>query len=201
MLHSATEQFENTIQTLIYEIGKEDPRIIHNEAKDLAFKLVRDTRYSHDKSPYNSAFRAHIAAGGKLPIPVGYYVYISPGNKSFFGGGLFTDGFKDATYMIRDYIAANPQEWNEIIQADTFNSLFSVKGTALKKVPAGYDMNHPCAEYIKNKSWYLESPVSDELVLDADKFIDEAVGIFTEMKSFNDYLNRVLYGFAMPKRK
>ena len=201
MLHSATEQFESVIQTLIYEIGKADASIIHNEAKDLTFKLVRDTRYSHDKSPYNPAFRAHIGAGGKQPVPVGYYVYISPGNKSFLGGGLFADVFKDATKMIRDYITVNPEEWNEIIQTDTFNSLFSVKGTALKKVPPGYDINHPCSEYIKNKSWYLEYPVSDELVLDDDEFLDEAVRIFMEMKPFNDYLNRALYGFTMPKRK
>jgi len=201
MLHSATEQFENVIQALIYEIGKADASIIHNEAKDLTFKLVRDTRYSHDKSPYNPAFRAHISAGGKQPIPVGYYVYVSPGNKSFFGGGLFADIFKDATKMIRDYITANPEEWNEILQKDTFCSLFSVKGTALKKVPLGYDINHPCAKYLKNKSWYLEYPVFDELVLDADEFIDEAVRIFMEMKPFNDYLNRALYGFTMPKHK
>ncbi len=200
MLHSATEQFENIIQTLIYEIGKEDARIIHNEAKDLTFKLVRDTRYSHDKLPYNSAFRAHIAADGKQPIPVGYYVYIRPGNKSFLGGGLFADVFKDATTMIRDYITANPEEWNEILHEDNFKSLFSVKGTALKKIPAGYDINHPCAEYIKNKSWYLEYPVSDELVLNVDDFIDEAVRIFTEMKPFNDFLNTALYGFVMPQR-
>ncbi len=78
MLRSATERFENVIQELIYKIGKADARIIHNEAKDLSFKLVRDTRYNHDKSPYNPSFRAHIGAGGKQPILVGYYVYISP---------------------------------------------------------------------------------------------------------------------------
>ena len=42
-------------------------------------------------------------------------MYISPENKSFLGSGLFADVFKDATKMIRDYITANPEEWNEII--------------------------------------------------------------------------------------
>lgn len=53
---------------------------------DLTFKLVRDTRFSRDKSPYNPAFRAHISSMGKLPIPVGYFIMIKPGNQSFLGG-------------------------------------------------------------------------------------------------------------------
>ena len=32
---------------------------------------------------------------------------IKPGNQSFLGGGLFADMFKDATAMVRDYIAQN----------------------------------------------------------------------------------------------
>ncbi len=84
----AEAEFEELLQRLILEIGKTDNRILHNVPKELTFKLVRDTRFSHDKSPYNPAFRAHIAAQGKLPVPVGYYLMIKPGNNSFLGGGL-----------------------------------------------------------------------------------------------------------------
>ena len=70
----ANDEFEELIQTLILEIGKFDGSILHNNPKDLTFKLVRDTRFSHDKSPYNPAFRAHISSRGKLPVPVGYYL-------------------------------------------------------------------------------------------------------------------------------
>ena len=55
----ANAQFEALLQTLILEIGKTDKSIIGVVPKDLTFKLVRDTRFSHDKSPYNPAFRAH----------------------------------------------------------------------------------------------------------------------------------------------
>ena len=103
----ANDEFEELIQTLILEIGKFDGSILHNNPKDLTFKLVRDTRFSHDKSPYNPAFRAHISSRGKLPVPVGYYLMIKPGNQSFLGGGLFADMFKGATAMVRDYIAQN----------------------------------------------------------------------------------------------
>ncbi len=67
----ANEQFEALLQELIFRIGETDGSILHNNPKELTFKLVRDTRFSHDKSPYNPAFRAHISSKGKLPVPVG----------------------------------------------------------------------------------------------------------------------------------
>ena len=139
----ANAEFEKFLQALILEIGKFDSSILHNDPKNLTFKLVRDTRFSHDKSPYNPAFRAHISSKGKLPVPVGYYLMIKPGNQSFLGGGLFADMFKDATMMVRDYIARNDEEWERIVHEPVFEKYFSVQGTALKNVPAGYDKDHP----------------------------------------------------------
>ncbi|HHV08977.1 MAG TPA: DUF2461 domain-containing protein [Clostridiales bacterium] len=99
-------------------------------------------------SNYNPAFRAHISSKGKLPIPVGYYIKIQPGNRSFLGGGLFADMFKDATDMIRDSIAMHGDEWSKIINEKSFSETFiSVKGECLKNVPRGYDPLHPQAEY------------------------------------------------------
>ncbi len=196
----ANGQFEELIQELILKIGRFDNSILQNEPKNLTFKLVRDTRFSHDKSPYNPAFRAHISARGKLPVPVGYYLMIKPGNQSFLGGGLFADMFKDATVMVRDYIVENGGELEEILHDPDFQKYFTVQGTALKNVPAGYDKEHPQAEFLKFKSWYLEYPVRDDIIIDGEAFLDEAVKIFRLMKPFNDYLNRALSGFQMPER-
>ncbi len=196
----ANAEFEQLLQELILEIGKFDNSILHNNPKDLTFKIVRDTRFSHDKSPYNPAFRAHISSEGKLPVPVGYYLMIKPGNQSFLGGGLFADMFKDATKMIRDYIAQNGEDWESIICDPEFEKYFTVKGTALKKVPAGYEKEHPQAEYLKFKSWYLEYPLKDEEVGDTATFPTKAAEIFRIMKPFNAYLNKALVGFHMPTR-
>ncbi len=196
----ANEEFEKLLQALMMEIGKFDSGILHNNPKDLTFKLVRDTRFSHDKSPYNPAFRAHISSKGKLPVPVGYYLMIKPGNQSFLGGGLFADMFKDATAMVRDYIAQNGQEWEKIIHDPEFKRYFTVQGTALKNVPAGYEKTHPQAEYLKYKSWYLEYPIGDEEWNDAEAFLAKAAEVFRVMKPFNDYLNKALVGFRMPTR-
>jgi uncharacterized protein (TIGR02453 family) len=166
----ANVDFESFLDMLILAIGEFDSSVIHNAPKDLTFKLVRDTRFSHDKSPYNPTFRAHIAAKGKLPVPVGYFILIAPGNRSFLGGGLFAPMFKDATKMVHDYISAYNDEFGAIINDKGFAERFTVKGEALKNVPTGYDKDHPQAEYLKNKSWFLEYSVDDENLINTEDF-------------------------------
>lgn len=196
----ANAEFEALLQALMLEIGSFDSSILNYAPKELTFKLVRDTRFSHDKSPYNPAFRAHISSKGKLPVPVGYYLMIKPGNQSFLGGGLFADMFKDATRLVRDYIVQNGEEWERVIHEPEFEQRFTVQGTALKNVPSGYEKEHPQAEYLKFKSWYLEYLIQDDLIADGERFLIEAVRLFRLMKPFNDFLNRALADFQMPAR-
>ena len=196
----ANAQFEELISAMILRIGEFDPGVLGHTLGELTFKLVRDTRFSRDKSPYNPAFRAHISSMGKLPVPVGYYLMIKPDGQSFLGGGLFADMFKDATRMVRDYIAGHGGEWEEIITAPAFQEHFTVRGSSLKNVPAGYEKDHPQAKYLKYKSWYLEYPVQDGEIADSRAFLDKAADVFRLMKPFNDYLNVALTGFKMPER-
>ena len=72
--------------------------------------------------------------------------------------------------------------------------------TTLKNVPNGYDKEHSQAEFLKMKSWYLEHPLSDEEICDSEKLFLQAVKMFQMMKPFNDYLNKALIEFEMPKR-
>jgi uncharacterized protein (TIGR02453 family) len=200
LYQEANAKFEQLIEKLIASVSRFDSGIIHNVPKELTFKLVRDTRFSNDKSPYNPTFRAHISSAGKLPVPVGYFISVAPGERSFLGGGLFASMFKDATTMIRDYIVGHGSEFDAIIKAETFSSHFKVKGEALKNVPRGYDETHPQAEYLKFKSWYLEYPVCDSLFENTNAFVEQATKVFLYMKPFNDYLNEALKGFKMPTR-
>ena len=142
----------------------------------------------------------HISSQGKLPVPVGYYLMIKPGNQSFLGGGLFADMFKDATTMVRNYIVQNGKELESIINEPEFQKYFTIRGTALKNIPAGYDKSHPQAEYLKFKSWYLEYPIKDEDLYNTEAFLTMATELFRIMKPFNDYLNRALANFQMPTR-
>ena len=195
----AVQDLEALIRQLSLRIAAFDGAIPLFEPGELTFKLNRDTRFSRDKSPYNPAFRAHIAPKGKLPVPVGYYLMIKPGDRSFLGGGLFADMFKEATDDVRAAIAANGGAWERILADPVFAERFAVGGTALKNAPKGYDPAHPQAAYLKHKSWYLEYPIRDEQLLE-EAFPDFAAEIFRSMQPFNAFLNRALEGFRMPER-
>ena len=103
----AQNAFLELVQGCIADLAETEPCLAALDAKDLAFRINRDTRFSDDKSPYNPTFRAHISPAGRMPVPVGYFVSVTPGG-SFAGGGLFAPHFKDATRMVRDRIAADP---------------------------------------------------------------------------------------------
>jgi len=192
--------FENLLQELIFGLAKTDASIIDNIPKESTFRLMRDVRYSHDKSPYNPSFRSHISSGGKCFVPVGYFVNIKPFDRSFIGGGLFSSSWKDATKMIRDYIVANSKEWQQIITAPSFTKNFAVLGEKLKNVPRDYDKEHPQAEYLKYKSWYVQYDFTDDTVANADKFLEIMIEKFELIQPFNAFINKALVDFEMPVR-
>ena len=191
--------FESFLQECILSIQTFDEMIPDLEPKNLTFKLIRDTRFSCDKTPYLPAFRAHIGPKGKLPIPVGYYIHIQPDGNSFIGGGLFADMFKDATEMMRFHLQDNGKQFYDIVHDQDFVQSFTLLGTKLKNVPKNYDGNHPYAEYLKYKSWFIEKHFDDALILD-ERFAHEVVTLCRMMKPFNDYLNQAFMNFKMPER-
>ncbi|GHS87352.1 TIGR02453 family protein [Synergistales bacterium] len=193
-------EFEEVLRSLVLAVNKFDVSIPFCDPKSLMFKVTRDIRFSSDKTPYNPSFRAYISSAKKMPIPVGYHIFIQPGDRSFLGGGLAHSGVKGAADRVRSYIISHSLEFSEIITDKEFSAHFSIQGEALKNVPRGYDKNHPQAEYLKNKSWYLQYPVSDNLFSDTDNFVGQAEQIFLLMKPFNDYLNAALSGLEMPTR-
>lgn len=193
----AVQAFEALVADLSLDIHAFDPGIPLAEPKSLTFQLVRDTRFSHDKSPYRPVFRAHIGPQGKLPIPVGYYLYLQPGNRSFLGGGLFTDLFPDATRRVWEYICQHGEAW-EMVISDPALAL-PVKGSALQKPPKGFPPDHPQIASLKQKSWYVEQPIEDKALLQED-FCEVAIGIFSRMMALNHMLNQALEGFQMPAR-
>lgn len=197
---AAQAEFEALIRELIAKLRSFDDSVPICEPKALTFKLQRDTRFSHDKSPYNPAFRCHISSAGKAPVPVGYFLSIRSGGQSFLGGGLFADMFRDATQLIRAYIYENADEFLRIVNAPDFRMEFRIDGTALKSVPKEYPADCAVAEYLKNKSWYIEYPFDAALTNDRAVFVRYAAEKYRLMKPFNDYLNCALAGFSLPTR-
>ncbi|MDR1460836.1 MAG: DUF2461 domain-containing protein [Campylobacteraceae bacterium] len=196
----ARADFEEMLYLLVLAINKFDTNIPICDPKNLIFKIARDTRFTSDKTPYNPSFRACISSAGKRPVPVGYYISIQPKERSFLGAGLAHSGIKGAADMVRDYIVLHDLEFSKIITNEKFLTHFSIKGETLKNMPQGYDNNHPHAKYLKNKSWYLQYPISDDLLFNTDNFVEQTAQVFSLMKPFVNYLNAALLDLKMPLR-
>lgn len=185
---------------LSQQIGILEKKTIFQAPKELIFRLARDIRFSNDKRPYNPSFRAHISPHGKSFIPLGYYLCIMPDEQSFIAGGLYGSGWKGATDRVRDYIAEHGIEFEKIVTDKEFSKHYIVMGEKLKSVPRGYNKNHPQAEYLKHKSWYVQSLISDKTVSDTKYFQTVVLEKCRILKPFKDYLNKALAGYQIPKR-
>ena len=191
---NAKGEFELLVQGLIERLESAGVMTVPHLPKDLTFRLARDTRFSHDKSPYRPAFRAHLSPKGRGPVPTGAYLCLEP-DACFLGGGLFLSASGEATALVRDAICRNPVGFQAILEQPSFQGQFSIAGEKLKNVPRGYPKEHALGEYLKHKSWYVEVPISDEVVEDASTFLDFATEQFSLMQPLNDYLNGALGDF------
>jgi uncharacterized protein (TIGR02453 family) len=135
------------------------------------FRIYRDTRFSKDKTPYKTHLAAHfphrtIEAGG-VHGP-GFYLHLEPGG-SFAGGGLWHPD-PDSLFKVRQAIIAKSATWKALKKPG-----LEIEGEALKRVPQGFAPDHPCAEDLKFKDFYVTSSFTNAQVLAPD-FIDQVAG-------------------------
>ena len=135
------------------------------------FRIYRDSRFSKDKTPYKTHLAAHfphraVKAGG-VHGP-GFYLHLEPGG-SFAGGGLWHPE-AEALFKVRQAIAARPAAWKALRKAG-----LEIEGDALQRVPQGFASDHPCAEDLKLKDFYITSSFTNAQVLAPD-FLDQVAG-------------------------
>ena len=149
------------------------------------FRIHRDIRFSRDKSPYKTNVGAHfhhLRAGRDAHAP-GFYLHLEPG-RSFGGGGLW---HPDAAALkkIRDRIAAQSKEWKAV------RGRVDVEGESLKRVPAGYDPEHPFAGDLRLKDFYSMKEFSERDVCARD-FLERYVAVCRSTTPLMEFLTKAL---------
>lgn len=182
----AKEDVELFIESLIHEVAAFDEEILKLDPKKAVFRIYRDIRFSKNKTPYKKHFGASLGMK-KGQKTSGYYLHIEPG-KSFLAGGIYSPDPSDLK-KIRNEISASGEEFLEILENENFRNNFrglSVE-QKLQRVPAGFEKDHPMAEYLKLKSFTVSHPISDEQLLSKDA-AQSFAKIFKSMKPLNDFL-------------
>lgn len=187
----AKADFEILVAQVIAQIADFDKTIGQPAPKRCIFRIYRDTRFSQDKSPYKTHFGAVFRSQG-LDKSSGYYLHVSP-QESFLSCGhymLLSDQLKKVRRGIYDdydtlrAILDQPAFKKEI--GDLYRD-----DDALKRVPNGFDKEHPAAEYLKLKHFYVLKNVSEHELLDKD-FARHAGLIYRQMQPLSEFLNDLL---------
>lgn len=151
------KDFEQLSKDLILEISKFDEQIKHVEAKDCIFRIYRDTRFSHDKTPYKTHFGVFVAAaGGRKSQRAGYYLHIDP-EGSFISVGVWCPE-PLLLKALRQSVYDNIDELNEIRNNPEFSNYFTefYEEDKLKTVPRGFNKDFPDAELLKLKHYLVD---------------------------------------------
>lgn len=127
----------------------------------------RDIRFSKDKSPYKvwTGINFPHTAGKDVHTP-GFYLHLQP-RASFVGVGLWRPA-NPTLRLIRDAVASRPESWRRAVEQGDFPDRFVLSDEALKRVPRGYDPDHPLVDVLKLKSFTAVAPLAGKQVTAPD---------------------------------
>lgn len=190
---AARIDFQNFIQLLIDALGKSDLTVAGLSARDCLFRINRDIRFSHDKTPYKTNFGASIKAGGRKSGLCGYYFHLEPG-ASFVGGGLWMPE-NAPLKKVRQEIDYNWDEFRSIITTKGFTKVFGDvykgKEVSLSTNPKGYEKDNPAIDYLRLKSFIAETPLTDD-ELTKGSLHKKTLTAFETLQPFIHFINRAL---------
>jgi len=190
-------EFETLSAALIVEISKFDEDIRHVDIKECVFRIYRDIRFSHDKTPYKTHFGVYIAsAGGRKSQRAGYYLHLDPAG-CFIGAGVWCPQ-PNLLKVLRQSVYDNIEELNQIRTSPDFAQYFTsfYEEDKLKTVPRGFPKDFPDAELLKLKHYLVEYKL-DSSFLESDDFILRVADIAKKAYPFNRFLNYTVDEFIV----
>jgi len=153
------------------------------------YRIYRDTRFSHDKTPY----KTHISAifprrtAVKRAGAVFYFHFTEKDVLAF--GGVYSPE-RDELLAYRALLAERYRELEEILRDKRVRRLTSgLQGEQLSRVPKGYPCDHPAEGLLRRRQWHLGSELDIKL-LTTPRLLPELARHFAAMAPFVEFLNQ-----------
>ncbi len=181
----AQQEVIQLVEQLLVNMAEFEPEMAKLDAKKTLYRIYRDTRFSHDKTPYKTNFGASINGIGRKDGLAGYYLHIEPG-KSFLAAGVYMTSPQNLKIM-RKEISDNYDEFSEIVSDEDFKN-YEWMQDKLSRVPQGFEKDNPAGEYLKMKHLIVSKDLGDQELLDENAAKNFAE-FFKIMKPFVDFLN------------
>jgi uncharacterized protein (TIGR02453 family) len=153
----------------------------------------RDTRFSHDKTPYktNVGIQFRHEQGKDIHAP-GFYVHLEP-DACFAGVGMWHPETA-VTRQIRAAIFERDQEWSAATKSPDFTSTWSLTADdddLLKRVPADFPSDHEHAGDLRMKSFVAGRSLTHKEVTSAG-FMDDLAAMYRHATAFTRFLCETL---------
>ncbi len=150
------------------------PEIV-GDPKRSVFRIHRDVRFSADKSPYKTHAACWFFHGdGTSKVGreahgggAGFYFHLEPG-RSLVGGGCWMPP-RPALQKFRAAIAADARGFERIVTAPALRRKMDGldEESLLKRVPRGFDADHPAARWLRFQSFTVGRSLTDAQVTGA----------------------------------
>lgn len=153
------------------------------------FRIYRDVRFSKDKTPYNTHLRISFTpeTGGENR-PAWYFGLEM--DHIVLGVGLF--GFsKTGLNRFRDLIIEEPGAKLEAHFERLRAASYRIGEPELKRIPSGYDKDHPRAELLRHKRVTVWKDYSDAKPVYTPGLVDECMSAFQDMNPVYDWLTKI----------
>ena len=148
------------------------------------FRPYRDTRFSKDKTPYKTNIGATTrAADGSI-----YYLALMP-EGMYVGGGYY--------HMAKDQIA----RYRAAVADDTTGPALvdlltvatkaglEVGGEQLKRIPPGFDKEHPRGDLLRHKGFYLGRQLEPAAWMGTKKATDRVTKVWRTIRPTNEWFH------------
>lgn len=168
------------------------------EPKKALFRIYRDTRFSHDKTPYKTHVAASFSRRGSTGLGTGGFYFSVSHDQIEVAGGIYHP-LPETMLAVRRHIEANHEEMARILKDNKARKLVGqLQGAELTRAPKGFDPDHPAVDLIKKKDWILDVSLDPALAHTA-KLHKEIADRFRAMAPFIEFLNRPLLVKKAPR--
>jgi len=178
------------VEGLNAELAKFAPDYV-TDPKKAVFRIYRDTRFSHDKTPYKNHIAASFSRRGSEHVSGGLFYFSVSNEEVEVAGGVYHP-MPETLLLVRNYIAEHHEEMTRILaDKKTRKLLGDLRGGELTRAPKGFDPEHPAIHLIKKKDWILDVTLDAGLAT-TPKLHREIADRFRAMAPLIDFLNRPL---------
>ena len=155
------------------------------------FRIYRDTRFSKDKTPYKTNLAMTWWAGENKKATMSSFYFSLSADGGYFGCGHY----QFEKHVMEAYREAVANELRGAMLADAIADItgagYELHGAKYKRVPRGYDKEHPYGELLKHKGIFVGGAEVDKELLTSAELIPACLKHARAMLPLHSWLTQI----------